>query len=84
MEIGKNVYICKMLYTEIKHRIQEIKSLTKLGLISPIWLRDLELFETYTFYINEGASKQEAYKQTATDYNISWQSVKVIAKKMQS
>jgi orotate phosphoribosyltransferase-like protein len=73
-----------MLYTVIKHKIKDVKEFTKMGLINPNWLRDLEVFEQYAVYVEEGKSKQEAYKQAGTDFNISWQSVKVIVRKMVS
>ena len=73
-----------MLYTEIKHKIKEIKELTRLGLINPNWLRDLEVFEQFTFHRNNGQNKSNAFKDTGVDFNISWQSVKLIVKKMES
>ena len=73
-----------MLYTEIKHRIKEIKELTKLGLINSNWLRDLDVFEQYTFHRNNGENKINSYKNASVEFNISWQNVKTIVKKMES
>lgn len=36
-----------MLYTKLKHKSKDIKELIKLGVVSPNWLRDLEIFEEY-------------------------------------
>jgi orotate phosphoribosyltransferase-like protein len=71
-----------MLYTEIKRKIREIKELTKLGLISTNWIRDLEVFEQFQVYISDGNNKQDSYAFTAEDFKISWQSVRLIVSKM--
>jgi orotate phosphoribosyltransferase-like protein len=73
-----------MLYTEIKRKIKDIKELTKLGLINPNWIRDLDVFEKYNFYLSEENTKQNSYKLAGDDFGISWQSVKLIVKKMLS
>lgn len=71
-----------MLYTEIKRKTREIKELTKLGLINPNWIRDLEVFEQFQYYNSEGNNKSESYLFTAEDFGISWQSVRLIVSKM--
>jgi len=73
-----------MLYTEIIHKIKEIRYFTKLGLINPNWLRDLDVFENYTLHRNNGENKANSYKNTGVEFGISWQSVKVIVAKMES
>lgn len=72
-----------MLYTEIKRKTREIKELTKLGLINPNWIRDLEVFEQFQYYISDGSNKSESYIFTGEDFGISWQSVRLIVSKMQ-
>lgn len=36
-----------MLYTKLKHKVKELKELAKLGVVSPHWLRDIEIFEEF-------------------------------------
>ncbi len=36
-----------MLYIKLKHRIRELKELEQLGVVSPHWLRDIEIFEKF-------------------------------------
>ena len=67
-----------MLYTEIKRKIRDVKELTKLGLINPTWIRNVEVFEQFHFYFGEKYNKLEAYQLTGEDYGISWQSVRKI------
>ena len=73
-----------MLYTDIKRKTKEVKELTKLGLISPKWLRDLEMFEQFHFYLSEGNNKQTAYVLCGEDFSVSWESVKKIITKLSS
>ena len=71
-----------MLYTEIKRKTREIKELTKLGLINPNWIRDMEVFEQFYIYIEDGNNKSESYVLCSEDFGISWQSVRLIVSKM--
>jgi hypothetical protein len=71
-----------MLYTEIKRKTKEVKELTKLGLINPNWLRDIEIFEQFHFYISEGNNKQDSYVLCSEDFNIGSESVKKIVVKL--
>ncbi len=36
-----------MLYTKLKHKVKDLKELTKLGVVSPNWVRDIEIFEEF-------------------------------------
>lgn len=36
-----------MLYTKLKHKTKELKELTKLGVVSTKWLRDIRIFEKF-------------------------------------
>ena len=36
-----------MLYTKLKHKERELKELTNLGIVSPHWLRDIQIFEEF-------------------------------------
>ena len=65
-----------MLYTEIKRKIREIKELTTLGLINPTWIRNIEVFEQFHYYLSTGKNKQDSYLLTGEDFGLSWQSVK--------
>lgn len=71
-----------MLYVKLKHRIKEIKELTKLGIINPIWIRNLEIFEKFHFYISNGNNKSEAYTLCSEDFKINWEMVKKIVLKL--
>lgn len=71
-----------MLYIKLKHRTKEIKELTKLGLINPNWIRNLEIFEKFHYYLNTGSSKMEAYNFCSTDFKINWEMVKKIVSKL--
>jgi hypothetical protein len=72
----------KMLYKELKSREQDIKDLTKMGVISPNWMRDLRIFERYNEYRSKNNSKMDSWELTAEDFGVSWQSVRLIATKM--
>ena len=67
-----------MLYTEVKRKIKEVKELTKLGLINPTWIRNVEVFEQYHYYLDSGNNKQISYILTGEDFGIGWESVKKI------
>lgn len=67
-----------MLYTQLKHKISEIKDLTNLGLISPTWVRNIEIFEEFHKLRNKNVCVLCAYEFVAEDYNISWQSVRKV------
>jgi len=71
-----------MLYIKLKHQTKEIKELTKLGLIDPTWMRNLEIFEKFHFYLNTGSNKTEAYNFCSTDFGIHWEMVKKIVLKL--
>lgn len=36
-----------MLYTKLKHKTRVLRELEKLGVVSPTWLRDVEIFERF-------------------------------------
>lgn len=36
-----------MLYIKLKHRTKVLKELQALGVVSPTWLRDIEIFEEF-------------------------------------
>ncbi|TDO68830.1 hypothetical protein EV143_11814 [Flavobacterium chryseum] len=67
-----------MLYIKLKHKTREIQELTKLGLINPSWIRNMEIFEKFHFYINNHNNKQESYFLCGEDFKISWQSVRKV------
>lgn len=67
-----------MLYTKIKHRATEIKELTKLGVIDPVWLRNIEIFEKFHELKNQNVCIYCCYHFIAEDYKLSWQSVRKI------
>lgn len=67
-----------MLYIKLKHKTREIKELTNLGLINPTWLRNIEVFEKYHYYISNKTNINTAYVLCGEDFKISWQSVKKI------
>ncbi|MBE8727978.1 hypothetical protein C4F50_23930 [Flavobacterium sp. KB82] len=71
-----------MLYVKLKHKTKEIKELTKLGLINPNWIRNLEIFEKFHFYINDGSSKMDAYHFCSADFKIHWEMIKKIVSKL--
>jgi hypothetical protein len=72
-----------MLYQELKSRIEDIKYLTKMGVISPTWIRDLSIFEKYNEYRAKNSSKMDSWELTGEDFGISWQSVRLIVSKME-
>jgi len=67
-----------MLYIKIKHRTREIQELTRLGLINSTWLRNIEVFEKFHYYISNNTNINTAYVLCAEDFKLSWQSVKKI------
>jgi len=36
-----------MLYTKLKHKTKILKELQTLGVVDPIWLRNMEIFEEF-------------------------------------
>jgi hypothetical protein len=71
-----------MLYTKLKHLSSEIKELTKLGVVDPVWQRNIEIIEKYFELINQGVCKHCAYIFVAEEMGISWSSVKKIVKRL--
>lgn len=52
-----------MLYTKLKKKAKEIKELEQLGVVSPNWLRDIEIFEE--FHANPELCKECRYEMLA-------------------
>lgn len=71
-----------MLYTNLIHLSPEIKQLTKLGVIDPIWLRNIEIMEKYSELRNQDVCKHCCFIFIADEFGISWSSVKKIVKRM--
>lgn len=71
-----------MLYTKLKHLSSEIKELTKLGVIDPVWLRNIEIMEKYSLLREQDVCKQCCYVFIADELGLSWSSVKKIVRKM--
>lgn len=67
-----------MLYTKLKHKTREIKELTSLGLINPTWIRNMEIFEQFHYYLSNGNDKSSSYVLCSDDFGINWESVKKI------
>lgn len=67
-----------MLYIKLKHKTREIKELTKLGLIDPMWIRNIEVFEKFHYYLSDGNNKQAAYVLCGQDFKLGWESIKKI------
>jgi hypothetical protein len=67
-----------MLYTKLKHRTTEIKELTVIGLIDPVWIRNLKIFEEFHELRAKKVCVYCCYEFLAEDHKISWQSIKKI------
>lgn len=69
-----------MLYDKLKQKENQIKELTNLGLINPVWLRNIEIYEMYQKEIEEGNKIYESYHIVSLKAKpaISWQSVRKI------
>jgi hypothetical protein len=69
-----------MLYDRLKEKESQIKELTNLGLVNPVWLRNIEIFEFYQDEIEKGVGVYDAYYIVAEKIKpqVSWQSVKKI------
>ena len=67
-----------MLYTKLKHKTREIKELTALGLINPTWIRNIEVFEQFHYYISNKNDISSSYVLCGIDFGISWQSFKFV------
>jgi len=69
-----------MIYDKLKEKENQIKELTSLGLVNPVWIRNIEIFELYQEKIEEGEGVYDAYFKVAYEIKpqISWQSVKKI------
>ena len=70
-----------MLYTKLKHKTKAIKELTKLGVVAPNWIRDLEIFEHFSS-LPEKLCMYCKYELTAEEFGISSDRVKTIILKM--
>lgn len=71
-----------MLYTKLKHLSSEIKELTKLGVVDPVWLRNIEIMEKYSLLREQDVCKHCCYVFIADELGLSWSSVKKIVRKM--
>jgi hypothetical protein len=71
-----------MLYTEIKLLQNEIKLLTKLGVVDSIWLRNIRIFERYHELKEQKVCNYCSYEFIAEEEGISWSSVKKIVKRL--
>jgi hypothetical protein len=69
-----------MLYERLKEREKHIRELTNLGLVNPVWLRNLEIFELFKAETKKGTRKYDAYIKVSEQIkpNVSWQSVRKI------
>lgn len=69
-----------MLYDKLKQKENQIKELTDLGLINPVWLRNIEIYEMYCEEIKQTGKVYESYHAVAMNSKpkISWQSVRKI------
>ena len=69
-----------MLYDKLKNKEGQIRELINLGLVNPVWLRNIEIFELYDEQLKKGRGKIESYKIVAQKIKpqISWQSVRKI------
>ena len=65
-----------MLYTKLKHKVRELKELMKLGVVSPNWLRDIEIFEE--FHANPQLCKECRYEMLSEKHKLSSDRVKKI------
>jgi hypothetical protein len=70
-----------MLYTDVKHFQKEIKELTKLGVVDPVWSRNILIFERYHELKGQKVCNYCAYEFIAEEEGLSWSSVKQIVKK---
>ncbi len=71
-----------MLYTKLLHLSSEIKELTKLGVVDPVWLRNIEIMQKYSLLRDQDVCKHCCYVFIADEFGISWSSVKKIVKRM--
>lgn len=69
-----------MLYNKLKDNESTIKELTMLGLVNPVWLRNIEVFECYQYQIDKGHGVYDAFMIVSEEIRprLSWQSVKKI------
>jgi hypothetical protein len=65
-----------MLYAKLKHKIKEIKELVSLGVVSPHWLRNIEMFEK--FHSQPELCAECRYEILSEEYKLSSDSVKKI------
>ena len=73
-----------MLYTKLKHKTRELKEFTKLGVIDPIWVRDIEIFEEFHALEPSIECKMCRYEIIADQRNVSSDLVRKIVAKMGS
>ena len=70
-----------MLYTDVKRLQGEIKELTKLGVVDPVWIRNIQIFERYHELKEQKVCNYCCYEFIAEEEGISWSSIKQIVKK---
>mgnify|MGYP001040322782 FL=1 len=71
-----------MLYMEIKRLQGEIKELTNLGVINPVWIRNIHIFERFHELKEQKVCNYCCYEFIAEEEGISFSSVKQIVKKL--
>lgn len=71
-----------MLYAKLLHLKSEIKVLQDLGLVDPVWLRNIKVFEDFQIERAAGACVYCAHLSAGIKNGISASSVKQIVKKL--
>jgi len=72
-----------MLYAKLKNRSKAIDELTKLGVVSPNWVRDIRIFETFCG-LPEDLCVYCKYEIVADQERVSSETVKKVVLKMKS
>lgn len=71
-----------MLYTEIKRLQGEIKELTNLGVINPVWIRNIQIFERFHELREQGVCVYCCYEFVAEEEGVSYGTVKQVVRKL--
>jgi hypothetical protein len=71
-----------MLYTKLKHLTPEIKQLTNLGVVDPVWLRNIEIVERFFELRAKDVCVYCCYDFIGEEYGVSGDTVKKVVARL--
>lgn len=71
-----------MLYATLKHKTQDLKELIALGVVDPVWIRNMDIFEKYHALRAQDVCRQCCHVFLAEDFGVSTETIKKVVQKL--